>query len=165
MPFNLELKIKLDSHAKIEKILRNNEASFEGILIQKDIYYKIEHGLLKLRVEKGNSTLIKYLRDESGKRWSNYELLELKGKNPEEYLSDILKVEAVVEKKRKLYLYDNTRIHLDVVKELGNFLELETLLVDSRSSATKRFEYVKKLLAIEDHKEIRASYKNLILKK
>jgi adenylate cyclase, class 2 len=165
MPFNLELKIKIDSHLQIEKILKDNNASFEGLLVQKDIYYKVNSGLLKMRAENGKSTLIKYLRDESGKRWSNYELLEIHGKNPEKYFADILIVEAIVEKKRKLYLYDNTRIHLDEVKSLGKFLELEALLDDTKASATKRFERVKKLLVIENHKEIRASYKNLIMKK
>jgi adenylate cyclase, class 2 len=165
MPLNLELKIRIDSHSKIEKILKSNNALFNGILIQKDIYYKMKRGLLKLRVENGKTTLIKYLRDESGKRWSNYELLELCGKNPEKYLADFLTKEAIVEKKRKLYLYDNTRIHLDEVKSLGKFLELESLLVDGKQKATKRFEHVKKMLAIENYEQIRASYKNLIMNK
>lgn len=162
MPLNLELKIKVGSHSKLEKILTENNAEFKGTLIQKDIYYKVKHGLLKLRIENGKHTLIKYLRDESGKRWSNYELLELVGKNPARYLEDILTVETIVEKKRKLYLYDNTRIHLDDVKGLGKYLELETLLVDDKINATKRFEHVKKMLVIENVEQIRASYKNLL---
>ncbi len=162
MPLNLELKIKVVSHSRLEKILKTNYAKFEGTLIQKDIYYKIKQGLLKLRIENGKHTLIKYSRDESGKRWSNYELLELAGKNPAKYLEDILTVETIVDKKRKLYLYENTRIHLDDVKGLGKYLELETLLVDDKKNATKRFEHVKKMLGIENVQQIRASYKNLL---
>jgi adenylate cyclase, class 2 len=165
MPLNLELKIKLDTFNKVEENLVSIGASFEGVLIQKDVYFKWKNGLLKLRIEKGTYILIKYARAEKGKRWSDYELLELKGKNPEKYLSSILDVEAIVEKKRKLYLFNNTRIHLDEVKGLGKFLELETLLVDGKASATKRFITIKKLLGIEDIPEIRASYKNLIMKK
>jgi predicted adenylyl cyclase CyaB len=165
MPLNLELKIKVNSHKEIEPALRKNGAEFKGILKQKDVYYKSKSGLLKLRIEGKSFTLIKYLRDERGKRWSNYELLDLRGTNPEKYLESILNIEAVVEKKRKLYLYDNTRVHLDEVKGLGNFLELETLLVAGKSDATRRFDFVKQMLEIENHEQIRASYRNLILKK
>jgi len=165
MPLNLELKIKLDSHKRIETILVKNNARFIGVLKQKDIYYKINKGLLKLRVEGKSNTLIKYNRDEKGKRWSNYQLLEVNGKNPEKYFQDILKIEAVVEKKRKLFLYKNTRVHLDEVKGLGKYLELETLLVAGKRDAVKRFTYVKKMLGIEYEEQIRASYRNLILSK
>lgn len=165
MPLNLELKIKVNSHKQIESTLRKNGAEFKGILKQKDVYFKTKNGLLKLRVEGKSFTLIKYLRDEKGKRWSNYELLDLRGKNPEKYLESILNIEAVVEKKRKLYLYDNTRVHLDEVKGLGDFLELETLLVAGKSDATRRFDFVKQMLGIENHEQIRTSYRNLILKK
>ncbi|MEW6654227.1 MAG: class IV adenylate cyclase, partial [Bacteroidota bacterium] len=154
MPLNLEFKIKMDSHKQFEAILKKNNAEFKGTLNQKDIYYKTSKGLLKLRVEGKKNTLIKYLREEKGKRWSNYELLELRGRNPEKYLESILKIEAVVEKKRKLYLYDNTRVHLDQVKELGQFLELETLLTDGKMEATKRFNYIKRMLGIENVEQI-----------
>src|SRR3989339_2194513 len=165
MPLNLELKIKVESHTKLINALRRINAEKKGILRQKDIYYKTGKGLLKLRIEGNSYTLIKYLRDEKGKRWSNYELLRLEGKNPEKYLESFLNIEAVVEKKRKLYLYDNTRVHLDEVKGLGKFLELETLLVDGKSDATRRFDFVKQMLGIENHEQIRKSYRNLILKK
>ena len=165
MPLNLELKIKLETFKKVETILMSIGAKFEGVIPQKDVYYKSKNGLLKLRIVKGTYMLIKYERDEKGKRWSKYELLELKGKNPENYLSSILKVEAIVEKKRKLYLFNNTRVHLDDVKGLGKYLELETLLVDGKAGATIRFSTIKKLLEIESMPEIRASYKNLIMQK
>ena len=53
-----------------------------------------------------------------------------------------LKVEAVVEKKRLLYMYDNTRIHLDEVKGLGKFLELETLVLSGLKDAKNRFNKI-----------------------
>lgn len=165
MAFNLELKIKIDSFKEFENILNKNKAEYKGVIKQKDIYYKFNNGLLKLRIENDTYTLIKYIRNEKNKRWSNYELLELKGKNPEKYLNEILIKEVVVEKKRKLYLFNNTRIHLDDVRNLGKFLELETLLISDRKDATQRFNDIKLLLHIENEKEIRKSYKILLLNK
>lgn len=89
MALNLELKIKIDSFKIFEKILSKINAEYKGIIHQKDIYYKFNNGLLKLRKENNSFTLIKYLRDEKNKRWSNYELLFINGKNPEKYLNDI----------------------------------------------------------------------------
>lgn len=165
MPLNLELKIKVESHTKLIKALRKINAEKKGILRQKDVYYKTKNGLLKLRIEGNNFTLIKYLRDEKGKRWSNYELLRLEGKNPEKYLNDIFNIDTIVEKKRILYLYKNTRIHLDEVKGLGKFLELETLMVSTRRDAGIRFKEIIKLLNLDLSRQIRKSYKLLMLGK
>lgn len=175
MPLNLELKIKVDSHAKFISTLEKIGAEYKGILIQKDVYYSQrdgylkakggKNGLLKLRIENGSYTLIKYLRDEEGKRWSDYELLRIEGKDPEKYLSALFDVETIVIKRRKFYLYENTRVHLDVVKGLGKFLELETLLMSDRKDAEKRFKKVVKLLGLDLSKQIHSSYKNLLLGK
>ena len=55
-------------------------------------------------------------------------------------MNDIFTVEAIVEKSRELYLYDGTRIHLDKVKSLGVFLELETV-VDERGEEDAENRY------------------------
>jgi adenylate cyclase class IV len=165
MALNLELKIKVLSHKKFLSILKMIGAEDRGTLKQKDIYYKVRKGLLKLRVEKKTYTLIKYLRNEKGKRWSNYELLLMEGKNPEKYLGEIFKIDTIVEKKRKLFLYKNTRVHLDEVKALGKFLELETLLIGNRKDATERFDEIVKILNLDLSKQIKASYKNLMMGK
>lgn len=164
MPTNLEVKIKIDSNAKLEKSVRSIKAIYKGMLVQKDIYYKIDKGLLKLRIENGSFNLIKYCRDEVKKRWSDYEILKLEGKNVEKFLSQILKVKAVVEKKRKLYLYKNTRIHIDEVKSLGSFLELETVVVKDKKSASAEFDEVVRLLNLDLSKQIKSSYLNLLKK-
>jgi predicted adenylyl cyclase CyaB len=164
MPTNLELKIKLDQKNGTEKLLKNAGAQYKGLLKQKDVYYKFKNGLLKLRIENGSYCLIKYFRDEKGTRWSEYEILKLDGKNVEKYLSEILKVETVVEKKRKLYLYQNTRIHLDEVKNLGNFLELETVVAKNKKHAESEFAEVIELLNLDLKKQIKSSYRNLLKK-
>ena len=166
MPINLELKIKIDSIDSLTEKLKSINAKQDSILLQKDIYYKIPDGLLKLRIENETKTLIYYNRDElSENRWSDYNLLKIEDDNAEDFLSKLFTVEAVVEKKRKLFWLNNTRIHLDEVKELGSFLELETLVIDEKTNAEKRFNEIVGLLNLDLSKQIKKSYKNLIAEK
>jgi predicted adenylyl cyclase CyaB len=164
MPTNLELKIKVDNPVEMIEMLNEINAEFKGELGQIDIYYKIKNGLLKLRLENGSQTLIKYFRNEkTGNRWSDYQLISLERNDAREYLKDVFEVETVVEKKRLLYLYDNTRIHIDTVKDLGSFLELETLVINGKEDAWKRFQSVIDMLSLDKEDEIRKSYRDLIL--
>ncbi len=76
------------------------------------------------------------------------------------------KIEAIVEKKRILYMYKNTRIHLDEVKNLGFFLELETVVKGiSKSEAIKEFEEVVNFLELDVKKQIKKSYRDLLIEK
>jgi len=163
MPVNLELKIRIDSFESLIKKLKSINAKQDSVLLQKDIYYKTHNGLLKLRIENGLKTLIFYIRDEVSKnRWSDFNLLNIEDDNAEQFLSKLFEVEEVVEKKRKLFWFNNTRIHLDEVKELGNFLELETLVINGNTEAENRFDEIVFLLNLDLSKQIKKSYKNLI---
>ncbi|MGK9368597.1 class IV adenylate cyclase [Melioribacter sp. Ez-97] len=162
MPQNLELKVRVKSHRRFLTHLKNNNIPFVSQLNQKDIYFAYDNGLLKLRIENGKYSLIKYNRNESGKRWSKYRILNLDGDDPYDYLKDILRIETVVEKKRLLYLYKNTRIHLDYVKRLGYFIELETVLTGNKKEAAREFNFIVELLKLRNEEELRCSYKNLI---
>jgi len=164
MPINLELKIKLDSFTEIKSLLKKINAEQIGLLRQKDIYYKSSSGLLKLRVENGGQSIIKYLRDEKSKdRFSNFEVIHFKDGEGEKFFNDLLKIEAVVEKKRLLFMFNNTRVHLDSVKNLGNFLELETLVLFGKLDAQKRFKEINSLLKLEKYQQIKMSYRDLIM--
>lgn len=164
MPLNLELKIKLDSRNEIEELLTGINADYVKMLNQKDVYYKTGNGLLKLRIENGEQSIIKYLRDESGSdRFSKYEVLRFSDGDAEKFFKSIFEIETVVEKKRFLYMYDNTRIHLDEVAKLGNFLELETLVLNSKDDAKKRYETIIELLSLDKYEPIRMSYRDLMM--
>ena len=52
---------------------------------------------------------------------------------------------------------------MDHVKYLGYFLELETRVINGLKDAEKRFNYLIELLELMDKKEIRASYKDLLM--
>ncbi len=166
MPVNLELKIKLNSIRGIKSLLKKNNIELKEILNQKDIYYKIKAGsLLKLRIENGRMSLIKYNREEKKKnRWSDFYVITIKGRATEKVFEEIFRVDAIVEKKRELYLFLDTRIHIDAVKNLGFFLELETLVFDNdKKDAKKRFDEVVNTLQLDVKSQIRKSYRDLII--
>lgn len=166
MAKNLEIKVKLNSHKQIKRILNDNNIKLAEVLNQKDIYYKVEKGILKLRIENGKQTLIFYDRNEKSiKRWSDYYLLDLSSTDANKYLKRFLDVVVIVKKKRELFWYKNTRIHLDFVQGLGYFLELETRVVNGLKDAEKRFNYLLDLLDLRSKNEIRASYKDILLTK
>jgi adenylate cyclase class 2 len=164
MPTNLELKIRVTSHLSVKKILEQIGAENKGILNQKDVYYSVPNGLLKLRIENGNESLIFYNRNENDKnRWSDFEFLKFVNGKGEKFFNKLFDVEVIVKKKRELFYYDDTRIHLDTVKFLGKFLELETLVINGKVDAKKRFVKIISLLQLDESKQIRKSYRNLLM--
>lgn len=166
MPQNLEIKLKLLSHSSPLSILNSLNAEFVKIINQKDIYYKTSGALLKLRIEDDNESLIKYNRDEKNPdRFSDYEVIYFKSSGTENFFNSIFEVEAIVEKKRSLYLYKNTRIHLDTVKNLGDFMEFETLVINGQEDARSRFNFLIEKFGIDTDKQIKCSYRDLIINK
>lgn len=166
MARNLEIKVKLENHKRIKKILSANGIKIAELLRQKDIYYNVNNGLLKLRIENGKETLIFYDRNEkSKKRWSDYFLLDIKTPNAEKFLDKFLERIIEVKKVRELYLYNNTRIHLDKVDKLGFFLELETRVVNGLRDAERRFNFLVDLLELKKYPELRTSYRNILIEK
>jgi adenylate cyclase, class 2 len=166
MPLNLEIKIQLNSHEPALIVLKNLNAEFVRDIIQKDIYYKMHGSLLKLRVEDEEESLVKYNRDEENPdRFSDYTVIYLKSLGTEKFFSSILPVEAIVSKRRSLYLYNNTRIHLDIVEGLGTFMEFETLVINGKEDAKERFNFLIRKFEIDIQKQIKCSYRDLILNK
>jgi len=165
MPKNLELKIKVKSHQVLRRKLMDIGADSIGVLNQKDVYYTVPNGLLKLRIEDGKESLIFYRRDEKGNnRWSDFDFIKFENGGGEKFLKKIFTIETVVEKRRELFYYENTRIHLDNVKSLGNFLELETLVLKGKAEAKLRFEKIRKLLELEISQQIKKSYRDLLIR-
>lgn len=166
MALNLELKARVENHEAIKQILGNIGATFEKILDQKDIYYKIENGLLKLRIENGNYSLIKYNREEEkSDRWSNYYVVKMEGAETENLFISLFPIETEVIKKRELYMYKDTRIHIDTVENLGKFIELETVVYGKKEYAKELFDEMVKLLNLDLSDQIRSSYRDLNLAK
>ncbi|XP_050359770.1 uncharacterized protein LOC126779658 [Nymphalis io] len=133
---NVEIKAKVNDFDKICKIAEELSGAPPTIIHQNDTFYKVNTGRLKLRVYADESaTLVRYDRDdEQGPKLSNYDLLgfSLNESSKIKTLDDIMKkclgIRGKVVKERRLYMVDQTRIHIDKVDNLGNFMELEVVL-------------------------------------
>ncbi|XP_003695072.1 uncharacterized protein LOC100871422 [Apis florea] len=134
---NIEIKAKIDNpELKISRIVQLTKDN--GIIMkQHDIFFKVAEGRLKLRkFEDGSGELIYYKRSNVfGPKLCDYEKVAL-DENACSGIANIL-IESngsigIVKKTRKLYMIDQTRVHIDDVEGLGNFLELEVILNDDQ---------------------------------
>jgi homotetrameric cytidine deaminase len=129
-------------------------AADRGTLVQRDTYFDVRRGRLKLREQEGApAELIAYERpDDPTVRLSRYHLIA--APDPETALAGLtatLGVRVVVAKRRRLLLWQNVRIHLDDVEQLGRFIELEAVAAaDADLSAERR-----KVASLQDTLDIR----------
>ncbi len=144
MATNIEIKARLkDFDGAQQRAARISDTPVD-ILRQTDTFFHTPQGRLKLRELPDHSQLIYYERaDVSGPKASNYLITRTQDKtetqNLKALLSAALGIRGIVKKERYLYLAGNTRIHLDKVEGLGNFLELEVVLeADDAHTAGER---------------------------
>ena len=166
MAQNIELKLKVENFNIVLRLINENNIPFIKVIPQRDVYYKCNSGLLKLRIFDHKGELIYYVRNENtSNRISNYEILNVKPEEAENFFGKLFETETEVVKTRNLYIHKNTRIHLDEVKELGNFIELETVVNEGVETGKKEFDEVVKLLELDISNQIKSSYRNLLLNK
>ena len=138
MARNAEIKARIESvQALLPRVAAlAGEGPFE--LRQDDTFFRCDHGRLKLRdFLDGSGELIFYRRaDARGTKESFY--LRSPTSTPamlRESLSLAYGQAGRVVKRRILFLAGRTRIHLDAVDGLGDFLELEVVLGDDEPIA------------------------------
>jgi adenylate cyclase class 2 len=127
---NVELKATDPDPGSSLQVCRDLGAADHGVIQQRDTYFNVERGGLKLREElPGRPHLIQFERaDQSEQRQSNYRIVEVDdGVTLRAALEAALGVRGVVEKRRHLFLWQQVRIHLDEVDGLGCFIELEAV--------------------------------------
>ena len=136
MPANIEIKASLKNRAAaLATAARLNGAEPQNIL-QEDVFFRCEDARVKLSIfGPGSGELIRYQRDYVPEvRRSQYSIARTA--DPTillEILTKTLGVVGVVKKTRTLYLVGQTRIHIDQVEGLGDFLELEVVLKPNQS--------------------------------
>ena len=131
MPTNVEIKARV---ADLAALRGRTEAIADGpaeILDQEDIFFSSPVGRLKFRIlGDRHGELIHYHRgDIAGPKTSRYTIAPTSDPDAlRAILTATLGVIGVVRKRRWLYLVGQTRIHLDRVEGLGEFVELEVVL-------------------------------------
>jgi predicted adenylyl cyclase CyaB len=164
---NVELKAVDADPARSLAACRALGARDEGVLRQRDTYYVVPHGRLKLREEEpGAAHLIQYERAaRPEQRESRYRIVEVAdAATAHAMLEAALGVECVVAKRRRLFLWHNVRIHLDEVEQLGCFVELEAVAT-SDSDLSAEYDHVATLrdaLAIDDARLVPHGYAQLL---
>lgn len=165
---NLEIKVRVSNIVNIMNKI--SFATYVKDMHQKDRYFLLGRKRLKLREEGNKLEMIFYVRpDKSTSKESTYfrflipPLLQTSLKK----LCNIFFGEkVVVVKERTLYVFKHTRIHLDKVKNLGEFIELETIFQenDTKDAFVLEHNQVKKYLELESYQAIPTSYSDLVLK-
>ncbi len=124
---NIEIKAKCFHPEKVEAFLVKNNANCIGTDYQKDTYFNVHSGRLKLRQGNIENNLIYYNRaDQAGPKKSDFLLTKvIDGKEMEKLLVASLGIKIIVEKKRKIFFIDNVKFHLDEIDSLGSFVEIE----------------------------------------
>ncbi len=167
---NIEIKAKCSNPKRIREILMEYEAEYKGTDHQVDTYFVVPNGRLKLREGNIENNLIHYIRpDQDGPKASEVTLVPT-GKNSElkSCLTKALGVKVVVDKQREIYFIENVKFHIDEVKGLGNFVEIEA--IDQKNLRMKKIllgqcNYYMGLFEIPEEDLISESYSDLILSK
>ena len=167
---NLELKIKCKDHTSALSAVKKLSAKYEGILKQRDVYFNLSPGRLKLRsINNERFELIFYKRlNRASAKFSNYYISEITHpKRVEKLLKEILGIKITINKTRKLYLWENVRIHFDTVNKLGKFIEFEIVCKTTRdeNESREKMKYLKKIFNISKGDVLRSSYSDMLIKK
>lgn len=126
---NLEFKAELRDVAVARGIARSLHAAWIAEVQQVDTYYRVPSGRLKKREQFGEPVeMIHYERpNRSSPKLSKFEIYT-EEQARERFGSTPLPVWTIVRKTREIFVLNHTRIHLDRVEGLGNFLELESIV-------------------------------------
>ena len=169
MARNVEIKAVLrDRDAVIAAASRKTD-SVPEIISQYDIFFRCGAGRLKLRVfhpECGE--LIQYEReDRVGPRCSQYQIAYTS--TPEILLNILTRTlgrVGEVRKTRILFRVGQTRVHIDRVEGLGDYLELEVVLRPEQTEADGQLiaESLLSDLGVEKSQFIAEAYVDLLLR-
>jgi predicted adenylyl cyclase CyaB len=167
MAKNIEIKAKVED---LEKLRKRVERICDGVgeeINQEDIFFRNILGRFKLRILAPDlGQLIFYQRsDQAGPKLSNYLIYDTADPaGLREVIGQAAGVRGTVRKRRWLYWFGRTRIHLDLVESLGAFMELEVVLQpdESRGEGMGAAAELMDLLAIDPDDLIEGAYIDLL---
>ena len=167
MSRNIEIKARVEDIESLENRVVEIADGKPSEISQDDTFFECTSGRLKLRIlSETSGELIFYKRaDESGPKESFYLISNtVEPASLRETLKQAYGTAGRVQKLRMLYLLGRTRIHLDRVKDLGNFLELEVVLNDNESSEAgiEEARAILCQLGVKDSQLIEGAYVDLL---
>ena len=169
MPSNIEIKAVLRNRTAAEAVAARLSRSCPITFSQEDFFFSCNGARLKLRIlAPDRGELIRYERvNVAETRRSTY--LIARTVDPA-ILLDILTATlgrtGVVRKMRKLYLVGQTRIHIDEIEGLGEFLEPEVVLESGQTDLEGK-QIASALLAefgIEERQMVAEAYIDLLFR-
>jgi adenylate cyclase, class 2 len=164
---NIEFKAKANDIEALEEKLKTLHPTFIGEDHQKDTYYNVAKGRLKLREGNIENALIWYERsDFAGAKQSDIILYKHAPDNAfKSILEKLHGIKVIVDKKRKIYFVENVKFHFDRVEELGTFIEVEA--IDSNGSIsveklTEQCNYYASFFEIAEEDFMEVSYSDML---
>lgn len=164
---NIEIKARVTDLQAVEARAASlaDEGPFD--IAQDDTFFNCRQGRLKLReLAPDSGQLIHYQRpDQGGPKLSRYVIAPTPDPAAlREALTRAYGLAGRVLKHRRLYLVGRTRIHLDRVEGLGDFLELEVVLApqDDLAAGEAEARRIMHSLGIEDDALIEGAYVDLL---
>jgi len=167
MPRNVEIKARVADLAALA--LRAAAIADKGPIeiAQDDTFFRCDTGRLKLRqFADGQGELIYYRRpDQQGPKESFY--IVSRTSTPDALRESLALSNGVigrVKKQRTLFLAGRTRIHLDRVENLGDFLELEVELAEQEPTdeGVKVAHEIMRALGVEPSQLVEGAYLDLL---
>ncbi len=165
---NVEIKARATDFACQRARAAELAESPSETISQEDTFFRAKRGRLKLRLfDADHGELIYYERaDAQGPSESRYMILPTREPTVlRDALSKALGISGVVRKRREVYHVAGTRVHLDTVEGLGEFIELEAVLGpdESQEAGRARVHELAGALDISDEDLIDRAYIDLLL--
>ncbi|XP_076578510.1 uncharacterized protein LOC143315000 isoform X2 [Chaetodon auriga] len=166
---NVEIKASVSDPAQFAQEAAQLSQSEGTIIRQHDTFFNCSQGRLKLRdFMNGSGQLIFYERpDTDGPKLSRYSISPTSDPTSlRAVLSDALGVKGEVRKERRLFLIGQTRVHLDTVEGLGNYMELEVVMRPEQTveEGQQVAEDLMEKLGVSKESLVTGAYMDLLLK-
>jgi len=170
MPRNIEIKARIDSVGPLMPVAASLSGGDPVEIVQDDTFFQCAAGRLKLRAfVDGTGVLIFYQRaDAKGPKQSFFTTAPT---HTPDALRDTLSLaygqSGRVRKHRTLFQVGRTRIHLDRVEGLGDFLELEVVLEegDAPEQGEQEAYSVMARLGVQPSQLVECAYVDLLADK
>ena len=167
---NIEIKARCSNQNKIRQILLSENADSRGTDHQIDTYFNVPNGRMKLREGTIENNLIYYNRpDQAGPKQSDVELFKSEPNSSlKQLLTSALGQKVVVDKQREIYFIGNVKFHVDTVKDLGTFVEIEAIGTEPQMDQPFLLKQCQQYLdrfEIEEKDLVEVSYSDLLLEK